>query len=511
MKKIVSNFLALAMAFMASVAFADLRQAEELMKRRDYLNAAPEFFQAYSYAKSPMERSRAELGLARSLEAAGLFYSASKYFSLIARRGPGGRNPFFSEALDALGRINDHVSLGRSHVVKLFQVEVDPALVPGKARGFYFYYKGIEAFDRKQFNKAQEYLSRVSAGSSLYPKAQFHLGVVFNLNGDAARAVSSFERSMSEAKGPGADWLKEQANLNIARVYYEKKDFRKSMRYYAEIPRRSDSWLQAMFESSWAFFILQKFNNTLGNIHTLHSPFFENRFFPESYILQSITFLRLCRFTEVKKSLSEFKERYKGIFRSLSQTISENQGEPAKFYSLVRSFRNEGKSGGDIAPILDSLSRTDNFRDASATIKSADTELAKLSRAPSKWQSMGIQDELNDFLSKKKYAAASDAGRRMLANARANFSYLQDLSNQTRFINLEMQLGKIDKLRAELNVTRSNDKNLNFIGGLQELEVGQDLEYWPFQGEYWEDELGGYVYNLDSKCTASDAASGKGK
>jgi hypothetical protein len=168
-----------------------------------------------------------------------------------------------------------------------------------------------------------------------------------------------------------------------------------------------------------------------------------------------------------------------------------------------------GKNGGDIAPILDSLSRTDTYRDASQTISFADAETAKLSRAPSKWKSTGLIDELNDFLSKKKFAAANDSGRRMLNNARGSFSYLQDLSNQTRFINLDMQLGKIDKLRAELNVTQSNDKNVNFIGGLQELEVGQDLEYWPFQGEYWEDELGGYVYNLDSKCTTSGSGNSK--
>jgi hypothetical protein len=32
--------------------------------------------------------------------------------------------------------------------------------------------------------------------------------------------------------------------------------------------------------------------------------------------------------------------------------------------------------------------------------------------------------------------------------------------------------------------------------------LNQTLEYWPFEGEYWEDELGFYVYNLDSLCRA---------
>jgi hypothetical protein len=37
---------------------------------------------------------------------------------------------------------------------------------------------------------------------------------------------------------------------------------------------------------------------------------------------------------------------------------------------------------------------------------------------------------------------------------------------------------------------------------LQSLEsvVNQQLEYWPCMGEYWEDELGYYVYNIGDKC-----------
>ena len=55
------------------------------------------------------------------------------------------------------------------------------------------------------------------------------------------------------------------------------------------------------------------------------------------------------------------------------------------------------------------------------------------------------------------------------------------------------------------------ESDANFIGGLQELKVGQDLEYWPFQGEYWEDELGGYVYNVNSKCGSVSTGSKKKK
>ena len=79
---------------------------------------------------------------------------------------------------------------------------------------------------------------------------------------------------------------------------------------------------------------------------------------------------------------------------------------------------------------------------------------------------------------------------------------MKELSRQTEFINAEMLLNRVDALRASLRVSTA-EKRINFIGGFQTLSLSQELEYWPFQGEYWEDELGYYVYNLDSSCPSS--------
>lgn len=479
----------------SEVSLANYRTAQAYLQRRNYMAAAPEFFKAYNYPSNRAERANAEYGLARSLEGVGLNYSASYYYSIIARKGP--RHPFFRQALEALGRIDSKASLGRAHVGQLFQKDINPAMIPGNARGFYFYYKGLEAFSNNRRNKASEHFSRVNSSSKYYSKAKFHLGVIANLEGRTSRAIQLFESS----KNGGSKALKTQANLNIARAYYEKGKYRQAFRYYAMVDRKSDHWLDTVFESSWAFFILKKHNNTLGNIHTIHSPFFEDRFFPEAYILQSITFLRLCRFGEVKKSLKEFQSKYKPVSAALNRMLGEFRGRPGAFYKVVSEYKDGSLSRYErVWSIIDALSRTDIFAEAKKTNRRSDRELQKLGNAPNKWQQVGLYEELDGFLKKKKSAAISTGGRNLLAKARTYKEYLQKLSSQTQFIQLEMNMGKINNLRKKLNVKAAEDKKVNFIGGLQELKVGQDLEYWPFQGEYWEDELGGYVYNVDSKC-----------
>lgn len=502
--------LGLALMSVSSSAIANYQMAQQLMARRDYVGAASQYFQAYSSPRSASEKLYAEWGLAKALQSMGYYYSASKYFSQVVRRGPGSANPYFRRALEELGAINSVVSIGQSHVVQLFRSGQIPAeQVPGAARGFYFYYMGVEAFERGQYEKAADFFKRVPSGS-YYAKAQFHLGVVANRAGSHSRAISYFESVRASA---GRDeWLRELTNLNIARVHYETKNFTEALQHYAQIPRESDNWLEAIFESGWAFFLMAKHNNVLGNIHTLHSPFFENRFFPESYILQSITYLRLCRYDEVQASLEKFRDRYKPIFKDLGGMLNEFRSRKSGLYKLVYDYRNGSLNSFRSAwAILDALSRTDAYKEAAVTVRYSDAEIARLGQVGGKWASSGLTEDLKGFLGKKKQVAISDASGRLFEVASGSLDYLKTLSDQTKLIQADMYEGRVDAIRRRLNVTQSNDRK-QFIGGLQPLNVDQQLEYWPFQGEYWEDELGYYVYNIDDRCSEKgNAPPGGGK
>lgn len=494
--------VALSLVLLAEPAFANYQAATRAFAQRDYITAAGAYFQAYGYPKGAGEREKAEWGLAQSLQRLGFYYSASKYYSVVVRRGPTRNNVFFRKALEELGKINSTISLGQSHIVQLFKTRIGDANVPGPARGFYFYYLGIEAFNRRKYEQASALFNKVPSGSPYFTKAQFHLGVISNMRGAHTRAINYFERVKGTAgNGEQGEWIREQAILNIARVHYEVKRYKSSIGYYAQIPRTSDVWLQALFEAAWALFMIQNHNSTLGTIHTIHSPFFDNRFFPESYILQAITFLRLCRYKQVKGSLARFKGRYQTTFRELNSMLDKYQGDTKGFFKLIYDYRVGSLSSYKSAqPILDALSRTDVYREAGNTIRFADNEIARLTNYAGRWGSSGLQDELSGFLRNKKTAAIKDAGRRLFDQGTGYYAYLKELSDQTIGINTEMVLGRVDELREKLNYGTA-DKKANFIGGLQELNVSQDLEYWPFEGEYWEDELGGYVYNIDSLCS----------
>lgn len=505
-----SFWLSMAMAvtlLVPSTVFANMQNVAALYSRGDYPAAASAAFQVYSSSRNAQEKFNAGFFLGRALQALGLPYSASKYYGTIVRQGAVG-NPFFKQSYDQLSRINSTVSLGQAQIIQLVsgggRRSISERQIPSSARGFYFYYQGIRNFERRRFENATKNFRRVPGGSPYFLRAQFHLGVISNLQGRHSRAIGYFSGVASgAARDEEGEYLRNSAIMNIARVEYETKRFRESLSQYGRVSRDSDLWLDAQFEGAWAFFMIQKHNNALGNLHTVLSPFFENRFYPEAYILQSITFLRLCKFDETKNALEAFKARYKPLFVQLKSLDSAYKSNGGGFFKLVYDFRSGALTRYREAwPILDGLSRTDIFREGAIAIRNADSEIARLSRFGGKWATSGLAEDLRDFLAKKKSLARQDAGTRLFKKLSAQRDYWAELSRQTEFINAEMLLNRVDALRASLRVSTA-EKRVNFIGGFQTLNLSQELEYWPFQGEYWEDELGYYVYNIDSSCPSA--------
>jgi tetratricopeptide (TPR) repeat protein len=485
-------------------AFADYKQARAMFAKKNYEKAAALYHEVYEKSDNKADKRKAEWGLAQSLQKLGLLYSASKYYSLIVRRGRTEDNPFFRSALEELGNINSKLSLGRSHVVQLFKTEIRLSDVPGPARGFYFYYKGVEAFGARSLEVAEKHFGMVPAGSPYQLGALFHEGVIANLKGRHSRSIALFEKVVAGTRDKSEyRELQEMSLMNIARVNYEIKRFPEAISYYGQIPRDSDNWLDAIWEASWAFFFMEKFNNSLGNIHTIHSPFFENRFYPEAYILQSISFLRMCRYDQVKESMRRFKDRYQPVFGDVKGMLNRYRGDPKGFFKFVYDYNNGSMSSYRRAEeIVKKLSMIDAFKEAMDTIRFTDRELNNLKNFDG-WGPSGLLESLTNFLESKKSAAVLDAGQRMYKEGTTYYTELLELSNQTKLIVAEMQLGKLANLRSMIKVG-DDERKVQFIGGMQKLNINQTLEYWPFEGEYWEDELGFYVYNMASKCTTKD-------
>lgn len=482
----------------ASVAFASLAKGSFALKKKKYSEAAFHYFNAIDSTSTKNKIANAELGLARAFVGLSWLASASYYLKRIIKASAG-KGRLFELALEELYKLDVNHHLGYKEIATLLPKKFVVGKLNPHLASFVNFYVGKDLINRGRFKEAENLLKKVTQTSYYYKKALFHRGVALHFLGDSKAAIASFESLVSQSSSKQDEWIRSQALLNIARVFYEKSDYFNSIKYYSQVKKNSELWLTAVFEGAWAFFLMKKPNNTLGNIHTLQSPFFSERYFPESNILQAVTLLRFCMFAKVKESLSIFKELYTKPLSEMNDLLKASRKNIEILPNLIAEIESgDLKEYPKLKAIFIELSNNDivKMMVERNSLLNSESELINKTEPIA---SSPHKKRLNVIVKRAKKLAVRDYSGYLRERLNNHQNDLNKLHEQVKLIDVEMLLGQIDTLRRQLNFTSYAHKG-NFIGGMQPLKIGQKLEYWPFDGEYWKDELGGYVYNLESHC-----------
>ncbi len=130
------------------------------------------------------------------------------------------------------------------------------------------------------------------------------------------------DRSAADAKI--ADATRDLAFMQLARIHYGARQNRYALYYYGKIERGKPEWLEALFESSWANYRIGQYEQALGNLITLSSPFFRDEYFPEALILKAVIYYENCRYAESTAIVQEFERRYKPVYDALDDLTRKN-------------------------------------------------------------------------------------------------------------------------------------------------------------------------------------------
>ena len=132
------------------------------------------------------------------------------------------------------------------------------------------------------------------------------------------------------------------ANLALGRLFFSTRQYQVAVRYYDRVAEDDPNWLQSMFEVSWVYFQLKKYGRSLGNLHTLNSPFFSDQYFPESRVLQALILFYNCRYDEANVVIKTFVQDYYPLMTELRDRVNRISADPNAFYAwLARLSRAE--------------------------------------------------------------------------------------------------------------------------------------------------------------------------
>jgi TolA-binding protein len=353
-------------------------------------------------------------------------------------------------------------------------------------------------------SKAKALILQIGENSKFYPRGKYLEGIILYKQGNFQDSVEAFKntvRLLHPKTGKFRDdWLREKAFFQLARVHYEHKQFNYALFYYNHIHRDSEAWLESLFEASWAWFRLGKYQKSLGNLITLDSPFFREEYFPEGLVLKAVTYYENCRYPESNQIVREFKARFTPLHQELEKLLAK-AGSPESYYKKLLAIQKappSGKSGKMLRRILKVALADKDLGLLNASVLEIEKEIKRIHRAKASFARSKVAESMVEFLKRRKTELMKKAGGLTKRRLEQERDFLGSLMSQALRIKLENDTAELDVLKK----IEAGEQDLGPTLLPYDWSAATDDEklYWPYQGEYWRDELGTYEYTLTWGC-----------
>ena len=381
------------------------------------------------------------------------------------------------------------------------------------------YMLGRYKYRNREYEDAIRLFQKVDVSSPYYVQSQFFSGISYVQIRKSVPAIKSFQR-VEKAVDDGAPGVEDEgrmrdlAYLSMARTYYSSsiqldaetnapnvnsEKLSAAVKYWNQVDEGSEYWLDALFEESWAYFMAGDYPRALGNIHTIQAPYFPGSFFPEADILKAVIYFSNCNYEAATTVVARFNKKYQPLRAALAKVLTHFKGgSPEDSYKFLLSVR-DGTAELDpsIKNIVENAMSDRQLLRNIEYVKVLDDVMEHFQLAPGQFQSSGLGKQVSDSLGLAREYAVKNAGK--LAKSRYDRN-LDDLDEHLRngekiliditaaqrnLLDEKMQQGQVSKVDAKIfGVVKPDEEHL----------------LWPYQGEYWRDELGFYRQVVETAC-----------
>jgi tetratricopeptide (TPR) repeat protein len=382
------------------------------------------------------------------------------------------------------------------------------------------YMLGRYKYRNRQYEEAVRLFQKVDRRSDNYVAAQFFTGVSFVQKRQSIPAVRSFQR-IETALEEGVKGVEDEqrmldlAYLSMARTYYsasvrldaetniptiDGQKLSAAVKYWNKIDVSSEYWLDALFEESWAYFMAGDYPRALGNIHTIQSPYFPNSFYPEADILKAVIYFANCNYDAATIVVARFNKHYVPIRDELKKIMAKYKGgnQEEEFFKFLKKLRDHNTSlNPSIEPIVaNALSDRQLLRNIEY-VRLLEEESGRFKKSPSSFQNSGIGQQVRDALGLARDLAVKRAGELALSRYQRFIDEIDEHVRNGEKILIDITAAQRNLLDQKLKSGQVSKADSQVFG-----VVNPDEEHvlWPWDGEFWRDELGFYRQVVLSTC-----------
>ncbi len=349
--------------------------------------------------------------------------------------------------------------------------------------------------EKEAIRLALDYVGQLDETSRFFPDGTYLKGVLQYLDGADQAAVESFQTVVRLLDPRTTDrldpTLREAAFLQLARIHYEYKQFDRSAYYFDQIDRDSSNWLTSLYEASWAYYQRGDFEKALGNLLTLHSPFFEQEYFPESKLVKAIIYYEACRYEETRDIVETFLTRFTRVMKEIERVATSDQ-DPQELYqkiSTLQSLSGESEADDVTARVVSFALNDPDIQVSRDVVGQAREQRALYDEMDAEFRQSQMGIELQDELATLAVKRSSEAGEITRKVFERELYALKDLLAQAIRIQIEVTRSERDKIERQMRGEEVNDE---IVPAVAQTVVDDERLYWPYEGEYWRDELGNY-------------------
>jgi hypothetical protein len=382
------------------------------------------------------------------------------------------------------------------------------------------YLLGRYKYRNRQYEDALRLFSKVDRQSKYYIKGQFFGGISNVQLRRSVPAVQAFQRVVG-AIDEGVEGLeiveeermRDLAYLSMARTYYsasvrldennaptiDSAKLSAAVKYWNKVDQGSEYWLDALFEESWAYFMAGDYAHALGNVHTIESPYFPDSYYPEGQVLRGVIYFANCQYDDAETIVAQFQQKYQPMYDDLAKVMKRFQGDEADepFYKFLKQVR-DGQA--DLPPrikivVTNALSDRQLLRHLQY-VQVLDDEGKRFQKAPPAFRDSPLGNDVKDSLQLARDIAVRNAGQLARERYQRNLDELNEHLRDSAKIMIDVTSAKRNQLDAAIagsQVTvQESERNI--------VKPDEEHVIWPFDGEYWRDELGFYRQTITSKC-----------
>jgi tetratricopeptide (TPR) repeat protein len=347
--------------------------------------------------------------------------------------------------------------------------------------------------------------------------------------------------------------VKDLAYLALGRIAHEKGNYDEAYYFYFQVPDDSERLPDALFEAAWSMFQRGEWEASRTLLDQFDRLFPHSALAPDAMVLRANLDLKSCGFDHARALLEKFVKEYLPVSQELDRALADAGRRRALYGRLLgrekapgmegrilellkvdpRFFRYSGYVRGlereehdaqrtvalwiDLArkqqrdkpqpAANDALQLLRNVRALEPVAQGdpdAEKKIAKLEGEV--WRAAHPAAGESPFM--KEARAAQEMGEKArelrgklidASTALADDS-LRELSGRLHVLLRQARLGQIDAIvgkKKKLEIEISNLSKGRFppdMFGKLHVEglIGDDEEYWPFEGEYWSDEYENY-------------------